>query len=186
MPLAPAAPTAVDRAAPTALSANAVPGTPPAAPVPAPPARSVAPAPGPRSNEAAGGERVPSQSARPTATPAAQGGAGGSAATPGLAPGQVNLDGSSPAGTGVAPMPAGAVSAPLRLDLHGGVIGPGMGRSRSGLLPVVPAPAEQKSKLESDIEKAAKADCKTAHAENGLLAVIPLAKDAITGKGCKW
>jgi hypothetical protein len=50
---------------------------------------------------------------------------------------------------------------------------------------LVPSPTE-KSKLETDIEKAAKADCKTAHADAGLLAVIPLAKDAITGKGCKW
>ena len=36
------------------------------------------------------------------------------------------------------------------------------------------------------LEKARRSDCKTAYAGLGLLAVIPLAKDAITGTGCKW
>jgi hypothetical protein len=101
-----------------------------------------------------------------------------------VANGKVNLDGSSSSGN--APLPATGSSAPLNLDLHGGGVGPSMGRSRSGLLPMLPAPAEQKSKLETDLEKAGKADCKNAYGANGLLAVVPLAKDAITGKGCKW
>jgi hypothetical protein len=62
-----------------------------------------------------------------------------------------------------------------------------MGRSRSGLLPMLPAPAEQKSKLETELEKADRAKCSAAYGqEHGLLAVVPLARDAITGKGCKW
>jgi hypothetical protein len=36
------------------------------------------------------------------------------------------------------------------------------------------------------LEKARRSDCKSAYAGLGLLAVIPLAKDAITGTGCKW
>jgi len=36
------------------------------------------------------------------------------------------------------------------------------------------------------LEKARRSDCKSAYAGMGLLAVIPLAKDAITGTGCKW
>lgn len=36
------------------------------------------------------------------------------------------------------------------------------------------------------IENARRSDCKTAYAGYGLLAVIPLVKDAVTGTGCKW
>jgi len=118
--------------------------------------------------------------------PAERGGAGGTAPAPGAASGKVNLDGSSGEGGGSAAPASNAASAPLNLDLHGGRIGPGMGRTRSGLVPMLPAPADKKTQLETDLEKAGKADCKSAYAGAGLLAVIPLAKDAVTGKGCKW
>jgi hypothetical protein len=36
------------------------------------------------------------------------------------------------------------------------------------------------------IENARRGDCKTAYSGMGILALIPLAKDAITGTGCKW
>lgn len=36
------------------------------------------------------------------------------------------------------------------------------------------------------IEAARRHDCKTAYAGAGLLAVIPLVADAVTGTGCKW
>lgn len=36
------------------------------------------------------------------------------------------------------------------------------------------------------IENARRSDCKTAYAGFGLLAAIPLLKDAVTGSGCKW
>lgn len=55
-----------------------------------------------------------------------------------------------------------------------------------GLLPLLPAPPERKSKLTEGIEKSAKPDCRTAHADMGLLAVVPLAADAIRDKGCRW
>jgi hypothetical protein len=104
---------------------------------------------------------------------------------PGASNGRVNLDGSTSGGGAPGPTPPGG-GAPLNLDLHGGGIGPTMGRSRSGLLPMLPAPPEDKGKLARDIEKAGRADCKDAYAGAGLLAVIPLARDAASGKGCKW
>ena len=82
--------------------------------------------------------------------------------------------------------PGTGASAPLNLDLHGGGMGPSLGRTRSGLVPMLPAPAEKKTQLETDLEKAERAKCAQAYADKGLLAVIPLAKDAVTGKGCKW
>ncbi|WP_460537369.1 hypothetical protein [Chitinimonas naiadis] len=40
--------------------------------------------------------------------------------------------------------------------------------------------------LAAAIEKTARPDCRNAYAEAGLLAVVPLLKDAVTGSGCKW
>jgi hypothetical protein len=122
--------------------------------------------------------------------PAERGGAGGNAPSSTSPAGQVNLDGSisgpGPA-NGAAPADGGA-SAPLRLDLHGAGGGPSLGRTRSGLVPLLKAPPDDadKSKLAKDLEKAGRADCKEAYQGNGLLAVVPLARDAVTGKGCKW
>ena len=50
----------------------------------------------------------------------------------------------------------------------------------------LPAPAERQSQLQTELQKAQRAHCAEAYASAGLLAVIPLAKDAVTGKGCKW
>ena len=129
-----------------------------------------------------------SQSVRPVANPAQQGGAGGTSAPSGNNSGKLNLDG-SPAdggGNGSVQPPSTGASAPLNLDLHGGGMGPSLGRTRSGLVPVLPAPAEKKTQLETNLEKAQREKCADAYAGAGLLAVIPLAKDAVTGKGCKW
>jgi hypothetical protein len=127
------------------------------------------------------------QSVRPVDNPAEHGGAGGTAA-PTSGNGKLNLDGStgSSGGNGSVPPPGTGASAPLNLDLHGGGAGPSLGRTRSGLVPMLPAPAEKKTPLETDLEKASRADCAKAYSGAGLLAVIPLAKDAVTGKGCKW
>ena len=66
-------------------------------------------------------------------------------------------------------------------------MGPSLSRGRSGLAPLLPGPADDsKSKLGKEIDKAGRADCKEAYQNNGILAVLPLAKDAVTGKGCKW
>jgi hypothetical protein len=63
----------------------------------------------------------------------------------------------------------------------------GEGRGRGGAdglgTPMRPSRSEQ---LGQAIERARRPDCRGAYAGMGLLAVIPLAKDAVTGKGCKW
>jgi hypothetical protein len=63
----------------------------------------------------------------------------------------------------------------------------GEGRGRGGAdglgTPMRPSRSEQ---LGQAIERARRADCRGAYAGMGLLAVIPLAKDAVTGTGCKW
>ena len=128
---------------------------------------------------------APSQNARSTAAPAVHGGANGNLAPQGTPDGRVNLDGSSSGGGGAPNSPGGA-SAPLNLDLHGNGAGPMASRSRSGLLPMLPAPPDDKAKMAKDIEKATRPDCKDAYAEHGLLAVVPLAADTASGKGCKW
>jgi hypothetical protein len=120
------------------------------------------------------------------ANPAERGGAAGAAPPAAEGGARLNLDGSSGSGNGSVPPPGTGASAPLNLDLHGGGAGPSLGRTRSGLLPMLPAPAEKKTQLETDIEKAQRAKCGDAYAGSGLLAVIPLATDAVTGKGCKW
>lgn len=50
----------------------------------------------------------------------------------------------------------------------------------------MPHPPETKSKLTESIEKAARQDCRQAHANMGLAAVVPLVIDAVRDKGCKW
>jgi hypothetical protein len=50
--------------------------------------------------------------------------------------------------------------------------------------PVVDPNADHQ--VDDPLERARRSDCKTAYAGMGLLALIPLAKDAITGSGCKW
>lgn len=105
-------------------------------------------------------------------------------------------DGARPAGApdagarvghDVATAPSLPASAPrLNLDLvrpRGGLVSPGGSR---GLLPVLPHPPEQPSKLARDIEKAAKPDCREAYSGMGVLAVLPLAADALRDKGCRW
>jgi hypothetical protein len=53
-------------------------------------------------------------------------------------------------------------------------------------LPRPEPPLERDDRLGRAIERARRPDCKSAYSGLGLLAVIPLAKDAVTGSGCKW
>lgn len=104
-------------------------------------------------------------------------------ATPGLP------DAGSRVGADVATPPAAAASTPPRLNLElarprGGELSRGGAR---GVLPVLPRPPELDGKLARDIEKAAKEECRKAHAGNGLLALGPLLADALKKDGgCKW
>jgi hypothetical protein len=100
-------------------------------------------------------------------------------------PGAVDLTGRT-VGADAAAAPAVGASTPqlnLQLPQQAGAR-PGSG-SR-GVLNLLPPPPEQKSKLAKDIEKSGRADCRTAHADNGLLAVVPLIGDAVRDKGCRW
>jgi hypothetical protein len=92
-------------------------------------------------------------------------------------------------GHDVATPASNAASAVPRLNLElsrprGGELSRGSAR---GALPLLPRPPEVDDKLAREIEKAAKTDCRKAYAGAGLLAVVPLAADAL-GKagGCKW
>ena len=90
-------------------------------------------------------------------------------------------------GHDVASLPSAASSAPrLNLELsrpHGGELS---AQGSRGVLQLLARPPETRSKLEKDIAKAAKPDCKQAYAGMGLLAVLPLAVDAVRDKGCRW
>jgi len=84
--------------------------------------------------------------------------------------------------------PATPASAPprLNLDLPSSRGGQLAGQGPRGLVPLLPAPPERKSKITEGIEKSTRADCRTAHADMGLLGVIPLAADTVRDKGCRW
>jgi hypothetical protein len=93
-------------------------------------------------------------------------------------------------GHDVATAPSAPASAPrLNLDLvrpRGGELSRQGG---VGVLPLLARPPELPDKLARDIDKAAKADCRKAYQGLGLLAVVPLAADALRGSkdsGCKW
>jgi hypothetical protein len=78
---------------------------------------------------------------------------------------------------------------PLNLELPRSRYGQGPLSTQKprGALSLMPPPPERKSKLAEDVEKAGKPDCRNAHANLGLLAVVPLAADALKkDSGCKW
>jgi hypothetical protein len=92
-------------------------------------------------------------------------------------------------GHDLATPPAAAASVPPRLNLElarprGGELSRG---SAAGVLQLLPRPPELPSKLSRDLEKSAKDDCRKAYSGAGLLAVVPLAVDALRKEGgCKW
>jgi hypothetical protein len=128
---------------------------------------------------------VPTAVAAPGATPAA-------AATTTLPPAAFApgaADAGSRLGADVATPPSAAASAPPRLNLQlARPRGGELSRGRSGgFLPVLPRPPEVDEKLGRDIAKSAKQDCKDAYRGAGLLAVVPLAAQALKAdSGCKW
>jgi hypothetical protein len=143
---------------------------------------------------------TPTGAAGATATPAGAASAQGSsserpertvrndgpAAAPRL-PENTGPDAGPRTGADVATPPSAAASRPrLNLELprpRGGEIARQQSR---GVLELLPQPPERKTKLEEDIAKAARKDCRTAYAGAGPLAVAPLLADAVRDKGCKW
>jgi hypothetical protein len=84
------------------------------------------------------------------------------------------------------PPSAPASGAPLDLNLPRARAPELPNRGSRGPLNLLPPPPERKSKLAEEIEKAKREDCRTAHADKGLLAVVPLVADTVRDKGCKW
>ena len=90
-------------------------------------------------------------------------------------------------GHDVATAPSVPASAPrLNLDLPRPRGAPISSMGSRGALQLLPPPPERKSKLAEELEKAGKPDCRTAYADKGLVAVVPLTVDAVKGTGCKW
>lgn len=115
-----------------------------------------------------------------------------SAALPGRVGAPSATDATGPtaaAGPGVGSEPGPAASAPapalrpLNLTLPRGDLA---ARRGPGVLELLPQPPERKSKLEKALDGASPEDCRKAYADKGLLAVVPLAVDAVRGKGCQW
>ena len=98
-------------------------------------------------------------------------------------------DAGSRLGSDVATPPAAAASTPPRLNLQlsrprGGELSRG---GSAGVLPVLPRPPDIDEKLGRDIAKSAKQDCKDAYRGAGLMAVVPLAVQALKAdSGCRW
>jgi hypothetical protein len=98
-------------------------------------------------------------------------------------------DAGSRIGQDVATPAAAAASAPARLNLQ--LARPRGGElsrfSAPGALPLLPRPPETDEKLARAIEKSAKRDCRSAYSGAGVLAVLPLAAQALRKDAeCKW
>ena len=98
-------------------------------------------------------------------------------------------DAGSRLGTDVATPPSAAASALPRLNLQlsrprGGELSRG---GSAGVLPVLPRPPDIDEKLGRDIARSARQDCKDAYRGAGLMAVVPLAVQALKAdSGCRW
>jgi hypothetical protein len=112
-------------------------------------------------------------------------------ADPGQGPSALPQPGSPDAGAqrgrDVATPPSAPASAPrLNLDLSISQRGPVASSRSRALLEIAPNPPELKTRLQKEMEKALREDCRKAYAENGLLALGGIALDALRAKGCKF
>ncbi|WP_431286033.1 hypothetical protein [Roseateles chitinivorans] len=193
-PLTPA-PAAAPQPAPTPAPATPVaPPTPTPAPAPAP-----TPTPSPAPTPPATTAPTPAPTAAPTAQPRVS-------TTPSPTPtpaNRISLDGSTTPTTtqpSVGAPDAGArtghdVATPastppnapkLNLDMNA-ARGPMRPRGLpSGVISAVPKPPEEKDPLADKIREAGQQECRKAYADKGLLAVVPLVRDAARDKGCRW
>lgn len=200
-PLTPVAPAPTPTPAPVPSPAPAPkPLAAPPAPKPTPQVTPAPPAATPAATPAP--TPAPTPQAAPTTTPPTP--QPRVAPTPSAAPAnRISLDGSSSptstqpsvgapdAGARVGHDVATPASTPpnapkLNLDLN-----PSRGPMRpkgasSGLIQAVPKPPEDKDPLAEEMRKAGQQDCRKAYADKGLLAVVPLVRDAARDKGCRW
>jgi hypothetical protein len=131
-----------------------------------------APPPAPQAAPPATRRVSPANTAEPTTAPSV----GGSVPAPN---GDIGRDSSAPAGAPGEPK--------LNLNVPGlRSRGSSFGGAAPGVLPLLPPPPERKAKITEELDKAGRADCRTAYNGMGLLAAVPLAVDAVKGSGCKW
>jgi hypothetical protein len=148
-----------------------------AAPSPAP-APAPTPAPAPAATASPSASPAPAQPAGRNSTPAESRETRPAVGSP---------DAGAQQGHDVATAPSVPASAPrLNLDLPRPRGAPISSMGSRGALQLLPPPPERKSKLAEELEKAGKPDCRTAYADKGLVAVVPLTVDAVKGTGCKW
>lgn len=97
-------------------------------------------------------------------------------------------DAGTRAGADVATPPSAPASAPqLNLQLPRSRGGALSALGSTGLLSVMPRPPEVQREAARVAEKPGQTDCRLAHARMGLLAVVPLAADALKAQGgCRW
>ncbi|PIM50805.1 hypothetical protein CS062_23040 [Roseateles chitinivorans] len=199
-----AAPTPVPRPAPSptpappptpAPAAAATPtATAPPAPAPtSPPAPAPSPAPAPATTTPPSAQAAPPQprtatTPSPTPTPANRVSLDGSTTpTTTTQPSVGAPDAGARVGHDVATPASTPPNAPkLNLDLNASR-GPMRPRgSPSGVIQALPKPPEDKDPLAEEMRKAGQQDCRKAYADKGLLAVVPLVRDAARDKGCRW
>jgi len=199
IPIAPVAP--IERLAPPKIERELAPAVSvPAREVPVAPVERVAPRQGGRESNAAPESRREPTEATPRATPAAPALVAPATAPTGEAPaappsrlrfGSPDVEDEIFKPRNDVVVPSAEPGGGSRIDLDAArrrarEITSESSHSRGIVSLVPPPPAERKSKLGEDIEKAAKPDCRTAYAGLGLLAIVPLVGSTIGNGGCNW
>jgi hypothetical protein len=188
-PAAPApAPQPAPTPAPTAPTPAPAPTVAPPTPAPAPtaaptPPATATPAPSPAATPQPRVSTTPS----PTPTPANRISLDGSTSPTTTQPSVGAPDAGARTGHDVATPASTPPNAPkLNLDLNA-ARGPMRPRGTpSGVISAVPKPPEEKNALAEEMRKAGQQECRKAYADKGLLAVVPLVRDAARDKGCRW
>ncbi|WP_431102779.1 hypothetical protein [Roseateles noduli] len=188
-PLTPApAPAPVPQPAPTPVPAPPTPAPQVAPPAPAPtptaaptPPAAATPAPSPAPTP------QPRVSTTPSPTPASRTSLDGSTTPTTTQPSVGAPDAGARTGHDVATPASTPPNAPkLNLDLNA-ARGPMRPRGTpSGVISAVPKPPEDKDALAEKMREAGQQECRKAYADKGLLAVVPLVRDAARDKGCRW
>lgn len=168
---APAAPTTAPTPTPEPTAATPAATTPAATPSTAPATPQTRSAPTPS----------------PTQTPANRVSLDGSTSQSSTQPSVGAPDAGAQVGHDVATPASAKPNAPkLNLDLNP-ARGPMAPRGNGyGVVQALPKPPIDKDALAEEMKKAGQQECRKAYADKGLLAVVPLARDALRDKGCRW
>ncbi|WP_431266219.1 hypothetical protein ACQ859_13580 [Roseateles chitinivorans] len=183
---------------PPLTAAPAVAPQPAPTPTPAPPVASPAPTPAPSLAPTPPAAATPAPSPTPaqprvsttpspTPTPANRISLDGSTTPTTTQPSVGAPDAGARTGHDVATPASTPPNAPkLNLDMNA-ARGPMRPRGTpSGVISAVPKPPEDKDALAEKMREAGQQECRKAYADKGLLAVVPLVRDAARDKGCRW